>query len=390
MPQALPWAIGPPAGWDVHPLWSLVTESRESPTDADPLLSGFIDGSVVRRDDRPGAVIKSSGMEAGYKRIQEGAIAVSGMNAHLGAIGVAQTTGRMSPVYVVLEPGPDIEPRFLSHQLRHLGLSGWLMTLSKSIRFNSTDLSFEKIREVPVAFPRLEEQRAIANFLERETTRIDALIRKKRLMIQKVGERWRTLVRTRAKQLQDQFGSIPLKRVVTCLDGRRIPLSGEEREGRRGPFPYYGASGVIDHIDGWLFDEVLVLLGEDGAQLGDPDYEISFVVREKCWVNNHAHVLRPAGADPDFLALHLSTFDRFSFMSGATREKITQEDMDGIPVPDIDLERQALEASLLLSERERASLLELRLREQVKLLQEHRQALITAAVTGQMEIRAAA
>ena len=134
------------------------------------------------------------------------------------------------------------------------------------------------------------------------------------------------------------------------------------------------------------FDENLVLLGEDGAQLADPEYEIAFVVRGRCWVNNHAHVLRPVGADPDFLALHLATFDRFQFISGSTREKITQDDMAAIPVPAAPLGIQQQAALDLSSTKATCRRMADLVAQQIGLLIEHRQALITAAVTGAVEV----
>ena len=144
---------------------------------------------------------------------------------------------------------------------------------------------------------------------------------------------------------------------------------------------------MIDSVDSYLFDETLVLLGEDGAQLADPDYEISFVVRGKVWVNNHAHVLRPVAADPNFLAMHLTTLDRGAFISGATREKITQADMNEIPVPNVSVSLQSDVARELSSVRTRCDRALSAISRQVDLLAERRRALITAAVTGDLAMQ---
>lgn len=244
------------------------------------------------------------------------------------------------------------------------------------------------VRALAIPSAPKDEQRRIADFLDRETARIDALIAKKR----QLGELLRLRVRQETLLAMDaaarSFGTIPLRRVVRCLDGRRVPLNSEERAGRQGPYPYFGASGVVDHLDGYLFDEVIVLLGEDGAQLGDPHYPISRVVHEACWVNNHAHVLRPLGFNPDLLAAHLNTFDRVPFISGGTREKITQEDMGRIPVPAIPLDHQEGIWEQLRREANRVDALRGRLERQIDLLRERRQALITHAVTGRLPIPA--
>ncbi len=241
---------------------------------------------------------------------------------------------------------------------------------------------------VPVQDP--VDQRAIADFLDRETTRIDALITAKRRMIELLEARWRVAIVGRMTELLTERGAAPLKRMVECLDGLRVPLNREERSGKQGPFPYFGASGVVDHVDEYLFDEDLVLLGEDGAQLADPSYEIAFVVRGKCWVNNHAHVLRPIDADAEFLAMHLMTLDRASFISGATREKITQDDMVMIPIPRLTKGEQQCEAIVLANIRDDDRRLSAIISTQINLLVERRQAVITAAVTGELGVGVAA
>lgn len=205
-------------------------------------------------------------------------------------------------------------------------------------------------------------------------------------MIQLLEERWRAAVRNRMAELSGVYGDLPLKRFVECLEAVRVPLSSEERANKPGPFPYFGASGVIDSIDGYLFDETLVLLGEDGAQLADPTCEISFVVEGKSWVNNHAHALRPVAADPYFLALHLCTFDRTAFISGSTREKIPQGEMNSIPVSALEVEAQRNEAIDLVRVKRTSESAVRRLTHQIDLLVKRRQALITGAVTGRLDV----
>jgi type I restriction enzyme S subunit len=278
------------------------------------------------------------------------------------------------------------DARFLAWWCRFAYADG--LFAGAAVGANIFHLSAERARTLPVRCPPPSTQRAIADFLDAETARIDGLIAKKHRLIRLLEERWRSEVVTRCRNLMEARGQLPLKRFVQCLDGRRVPLSAEERHARSGAYPYYGASGQIDTIDDFLFDETLVLLGEDGAQLADPSYEISFVTRGKVWVNNHAHVLRPVGADADFLALHLSTFHRSAFISGSTREKITQDDMSRIPVPALSVEEQRREADVLGGVRRASRQAARMIQRQIALLQEHRQALVTAAVTGQLDLSA--
>lgn len=95
------------------------------------------------------------------------------------------------------------------------------------------------------------------------------------------------------KKIPNGWVGLKLIEVANFLDFKRIPLSSLQRNQRKGKYPYYGASGIIDHIDDYIFDEDLVLLGEDGANILDRSSRLAFIARGKYWVNNHAHVLQP-------------------------------------------------------------------------------------------------
>ena len=100
-----------------------------------------------------------------------------------------------------------------------------------------------------------------------------------------------------------------------------------------GPYPYYGANGLQDFVDGYLFDEKLVLLAEDGGYFFDPIRPITYVVEGKCWVNNHAHVLRTRQqVIPEFLNYQLGFSDVKTFLSGSTRAKLTKSDASRIEI----------------------------------------------------------
>lgn len=116
------------------------------------------------------------------------------------------------------------------------------------------------------------------------------------------------------------------------LDSKRKPITKRHRDA--GPFPYYGATGVLDHVAGYLFDEPLVLVGEDGAKWGSGE-STAFPVQGKVWVNNHAHVLRPhrdAILD-SWLIYHLNHLDLTPFVTGLTVPKLNQGNLVEIPVP---------------------------------------------------------
>lgn len=125
-----------------------------------------------------------------------------------------------------------------------------------------------------------------------------------------------------------------LGQYVENLDGRRVPISQKEREKRRGDFPYYGASGVIDTIDGHTHDGEFVLIGEDGANLLTRSKPIAFQAKGKIWVNNHAHVLRcKPGFSNAYLAYYINSIDLSPYVTGTAQPKLSQSMMNKIPVP---------------------------------------------------------
>ena len=120
----------------------------------------------------------------------------------------------------------------------------------------------------------------------------------------------------------------------TCeiLDRRRKPIT--KRNRISGPYPYYGATGIVDYVEGYLFDEPLVLVGEDGAKW-DAGENSAFAVNGRCWVNNHAHVLRPNRSVllDNWLIYYLNQSDLTPFITGLTVPKLNQAKLCEIAIP---------------------------------------------------------
>ncbi len=137
-----------------------------------------------------------------------------------------------------------------------------------------------------------------------------------------------------ASSVPEGWALAPLGGVVENLDRLRVPVNADERSRRTGAIPYFGATGQVGWIDDYLFDEELVLLGEDGAPFLDLLKPKAYRVRGKTWVNNHAHVLR---AIPGVLAGYLETClnqaEYHRFVTGTTRLKLPQSDMNVLPIP---------------------------------------------------------
>ncbi|NPV81517.1 MAG: restriction endonuclease subunit S [Firmicutes bacterium] len=126
--------------------------------------------------------------------------------------------------------------------------------------------------------------------------------------------------------------AVTLDNVVEILDSRRVPLSSRQRAERQGRYPYYGAAGVLDYVDDYLFEGVHVLLGEDGSVVDDNGFPFVQYVWGRFWVNNHAHVLRGRnGICNEYLYLFLKQINIQPFVTGAVQPKLNQQNMKAIP-----------------------------------------------------------
>jgi type I restriction enzyme M protein len=148
------------------------------------------------------------------------------------------------------------------------------------------------------------------------------------------GERYRE-----GDRKYSQYPHVELGEVVEILDSLRRPITKSDRN--PGPYPYYGATGILDYVEGYLFDEPLVLVGEDGAKW-DSGENSAFFVEGKVWVNNHAHVLRPKRDRlmDRFLIEILNEADLKQYVTGVTVPKLNQEKLRSIQIPLPPLEVQ--------------------------------------------------
>jgi type I restriction enzyme S subunit len=261
------------------------------------------------------------------------------------------------------------------------------------------------INAFQIPLPPSDEQHAIANFLDAQTARLDALLAKRRALIEKLSEKRTALIsRTVTRGLNPKarlkpsgiewLGDAPehwkvlsLRYAFLNLDHRRIPVAGEERATIEKTYPYYGASGIIDYVDDYIFDETLILVAEDGANLLSRSTPLAFLASGKYWVNNHAHILKPLGGDIRYWVAVLHTFDYTPFVTGAAQPKLTSERLGSIKLPKPPLAEQIAIAEFL--DRETAKLDQMMEKVQAAIgkLQEYRTALITAAVTGKIDVR---
>lgn len=137
----------------------------------------------------------------------------------------------------------------------------------------------------------------------------------------------------RFSKFEDNWKVDKLNNLVRFLDNRRKPIKSAERAKMQGAYPYYGASGIIDYITDYIFDDELILLGEDGENIISRNLPLAFRVDGKCWVNNHAHVLKTNdNVDLNFLVEALEKVNYSIYNTGTAQPKLNKEVCKNIPV----------------------------------------------------------
>jgi len=228
------------------------------------------------------------------------------------------------------------------------------------------NLNVDNVRRYIIPLPPLAEQKQIAKKLDELLAQVDTI--KTRLdtiptilkrfhqsvlaaaVSGKLSEDWRTNHKIKnieyedylvSADLPDSWRIVPLGDYVENLDNQREPISTKERESRQGNYPYFGASGQIDTIDGYTHDGDFILIGEDGANLVARTKPIAYPVTGKVWVNNHAHVLR---CKPDYentyFEYYINSIDLTPWVSGTAQPKLNQKNMNNIPIPVAPKEEQ--------------------------------------------------
>ncbi|HAY42891.1 MAG TPA: hypothetical protein DCY59_04780 [Micrococcaceae bacterium] len=136
-------------------------------------------------------------------------------------------------------------------------------------------------------------------------------------------------------RMASNWSTAKLGDVIDLFDSQRVPLNSRQRQERKGKFPYYGAQGIIDHIDGYIFDGRYILVAEDGENLNSKKLPLALFATGKFWVNNHAHILRgkPGITDDTFLLACLNNADIKAFVTGAAQPKLSQGNLRLIEIP---------------------------------------------------------
>ncbi len=219
------------------------------------------------------------------------------------------------------------DPRFIFHLLSKFDLK----------RFASgagvPTLNRNNVHSELVYIPsKVSEQKQIVAIVDQAFEGIDRAIAHTKKNLINARELFESYLNAVFTQIGEGWEEKKLGDICENLDSRRIPITKSKR--KSGEVPYYGASGIVDFVADYIFDENLLLVSEDGANLLARTYPIAFSINGKTWVNNHAHVLRFSEMClQHFVEYHLNSISLEPYVSGMAQPKLNQKQLNSIPVP---------------------------------------------------------
>jgi type I restriction enzyme S subunit len=236
-------------------------------------------------------------------------------------------------------------------------------------------LTTKIISELELSLPPLSEQKRISSILSSFDNKIEQLRKENNILediAQNIFKEWfikynfpnkdgKPYKDNNGKMIDSELGEIPegwkvgkFGDTVKIFDSERIPLSKKEREQKKGKYPYYGATGIMDYVDEYLFDGKYLLLAEDGSVQTEKGYPVLQLVDDQFWVNNHAHILQ--GKPPfstEYLYLLMKKSNITNIITGAVQPKINQTNLLKFPVliPKENILKSFVDKSTLFFER---------------------------------------
>ncbi len=409
-PAKMPWLSQIPTHWVEKRAKYFYREVDErSMTGDEELMSVSHKTGVTPRP--PHVTMFKAESNVGHKICRPEDLVINTMWAFMAALGVAKQVGVVSPSYGVYRPlrSSNLHPEYVDRLLRIEDYKSEYLCRSKGIRSSRLRLYPEQFLRIPILCPPADEQAAIVRFLDRADRRIRRYVRAKRQLIALLNEQRQAIihravtrgldpnVRLKPSEI-DWLGDVPqhwkLSRVKSeflCLNNRRIPLSSPERGLMKvRQYDYYGASSVIDKVDDYIFDDELLLMAEDGANLVLRNLPLAIIARGKFWVNNHAHILKPRNGNLEYLACLMETLNYLPWISGAAQPKLTKDRLLSIAIAVPTPGEQDRIVQRISDETRPLTITIQQAKRKAELIREYRTRLIADVVTGKLDVRDAA
>lgn len=394
-PSGLSWAPLIPSHWQVKRAKFLFNLERRPVRDEDDVVTAFRDGEVTLRSKRRTDGFTNSEKEIGYQGVRRGDLVIHAMDAFAGAVGVSDSDGKCTPVYSCCTPIGPVSTAFYGRMLRTMALTGFIESLSKGIRERSTDFRWSEFAEQSLPLPPEHEQELISSYIDREAARIDALIARKSKFIGLLREKAVAGI-VKATEPRLSWPAVPFWSLATakCISGvTDAGLLSVYLD--RGVIPYSEGGGLVHKPAESLEKYQLV-------EPGDFVMNNQQAWRGSVGVSAHRGIVSPAylifeldgsKIDPAFANYafrskpYVEQFMLASMSVGDIQRQIKWHLLRRVPVSLPPVEQQRDIAARLDREKARIDLIIAKTERSIELLKEHRSALITAAVTGKIDVR---
>jgi type I restriction enzyme S subunit len=381
---------------------------REVPPDA-AMVTAYTDGAVTLRSNRlrEGGYHEATDM-SGMQGVHTGDFVVHGLDILRGSVGISDSTGAISSVCVLCEPTAQADPRYFAWVIRAQAFSGFPRALARGVREGGADFRrWDTLAELPVPAPPMSVQTAIADYLDTETARIDTLISKKQRMIWLINQRFTTVVDHLVWGASEDVGwsenlpagwtSQAFSVSTTVAEGqvdprleqfRDLPLIAPNHiESGTGRILFLESAAGQEAISG----KYLCLAGDVIYSKIRPSLCKVAIAPERCLTSADMYPIRPSkNLTPRFL-LYFLLSRRFTDLAVLESERVAMPKINRdalgrvrMPIPPLYVQDEIV--SSLDRESSYRHRMAVTLDKQIVLLQERRQALITAAVTGQLDI----
>ncbi|RBJ11570.1 hypothetical protein DRA43_00705 [Micromonospora provocatoris] len=406
--SGVPWLGDVPAGWTMRPLWSMFERIKDVGHPDEQMLSVFRDYGVVAKDSRDN-INKTAENRNIYQLVHPGWLVTNRMKAWQGSVGISGLRGIVSGHYICFAPRHDADSRYLNWLFRSPAYATGYALQSRGVRIGQAEIDNDLYRVMPVLLPPIEEQRAIADYLDRETARIDTLVEEQQCLIEMLrerrlaaveeavsivatsGARLKHVVRSVRQGWSPQCCSWPADGVETWAvlkagaanGGRFRPMENKELPEDEIPRPDIVATRgdlIVSRAN------TRELVGSAAVVEGD-------FPRLMLCDKLYAFSLDERRADSRFVAVVLGSRRWRDLIelkaTGASHSmlNISQSDIVNLPMPLPPLDEQRRIVAHLDSERAKIDQLIAESERFIELARERRAALITAAVTGQVDVR---
>ena len=238
--------------------------------------------------------------------------------------------GHCSSEIFPLRPKDQLDRRYLFYWMTSDTVCKLVDSTSTGARMPRANMNEVMRFEIPL--PSLEEQRRIVAVLDEAFEGLDRARAQTEANLIDAKKLFDSFVAATVSGNSEHWPNVTLPEIAQNLDRARVPITKKDR--KPGDVPYYGASGVVDYVADYLFDEDLLLVSEDGANLLARTYPIAFSISGKSWVNNHAHVLRfDDSFAQEFVCLYLNSISLEPYVSGMAQPKLNQTALNKISIP---------------------------------------------------------